>query len=170
MALPKTTATVGMPAAESRVRSRKTRPPGMKISAWVGRSAPPDSTRLTIGSRLASAISPARWVFFSVYGLTAPPRTVGSFATIMHATPSTTPMPVTTLAPTGKSVPHAATGDSSRNGASAVDQQLDALAGQQLAPGVVAGHVLLAAAGRAPASSAASSSASRSSMAARFSG
>ena len=90
-----------MRAAESRVRSRNTRPPGMKISAWLGRSAPPDSTRLTIGRRLASAISPARRVFFNEYGLTAPPRTVGSLAMITHSTPSMTPMPVTTLAPTG---------------------------------------------------------------------
>ena len=101
MALPKTTAIVGIRAADSRVRSRNAAPPGMKISAWVGRSAPPDSTRLIIGSRFSRAISPARWVFFSEYGLTAPPRTVGSFATIMHGVPSTTPMPVTTLAPTG---------------------------------------------------------------------
>src|SRR5205814_7712184 len=98
---PNTTAIVGTPAADSRVRSRNTPPPGMKISDWDGRSAPPDSTRFTRGSRLARAISPARWVFFSEYGLTGPPRTVGSFATIMHGTPSTTPIPVTTLAPTG---------------------------------------------------------------------
>ena len=122
----------------------------MKISAWVGRSAPPDSTRLTIGSRLASAISPARWVFFSVYGLTAPPRTVGSFAMIMH----------------GDALDDADAGDHAgadrEVGAPAghrhqleerrvaVDQQLDALAGQQLAAGVVAGRVLLAAARRGP--------------------
>jgi hypothetical protein len=42
--LPKTIAIVGMPAADSRVRSRNVRPPGMKISFCVGRSAPPDST------------------------------------------------------------------------------------------------------------------------------
>ena len=101
VALPNTTDTVGMPAAESRVRSRNTCPPGMKISAWLGRSAPPDSTRLISGSRLASAISPARTVLRSVYGFTAPPRTVGSLATITHSTPSTTPIAVTTLAPTG---------------------------------------------------------------------
>ena len=51
------------------------------------------------GSR--SAISAARSTFFSVHGLVAPPRTVGSLALIMHSTPLTTPMPVTTLAPTG---------------------------------------------------------------------
>ena len=118
VALPKTTLTVGIRCADSRVRSRNTRPPGMKISACVGRSAPADSTRFTIGSRLAAAISPARRVFASDHGLIAPPRTVGSFATIRHSTPSTTPMPVTVLAPTGKSVPNAATDDSSRNGLS----------------------------------------------------
>ena len=69
MELPKTSAMVGMPAADSRVRSRNSRPPGMKISFWVGRSAPPDSTRLITGSRLARAISVARRVFFSVHGL-----------------------------------------------------------------------------------------------------
>jgi len=45
----------------------------------------------------------------------------------MHSTPSTTPMPPTMLAPTGKSV--------------------DALARQHPAARVVPGHVLLAAAG-----------------------
>ncbi len=54
--LPNTSAIVGMPAADSRVRSRKICPPGMKISFWVGRSAPPDSTRLISGSRFSRAI------------------------------------------------------------------------------------------------------------------
>ena len=72
----------------------------MKISFWVGRSAPPDSTRLMQGSRLARAISLARRAFLSVHGLLAPPRTVGSLAVIRHSTPSTTPMPVTSDAPT----------------------------------------------------------------------
>lgn len=100
MEFPKTTATVGIPAAESRVRSRKSAPPGMKISFCEGRSAPPDSTRLMTGSRLAKAISLARRAFFSVQGLEAPPRTVGSLAVIRHSTPSTTPIPVTSEAPT----------------------------------------------------------------------
>ena len=39
------------------------------MSAWAGRSAPPDSTRLISGSRLAWAISPARWVFFRENGM-----------------------------------------------------------------------------------------------------
>ncbi len=116
--LPNTSAIVGMPAADSRVRSRNIRPPGMKISFCVGRSAPPDSTRLITGSRFSSAMSDARKLFFTVHGLLEPPRTVGSFATIMHSTPSTTPIPVTTLAPTGKSLPHAASGLNSRNGES----------------------------------------------------
>ena len=72
----------------------------MKISFWEGRSAPPDSTRLMQGSRLASAMSLARRAFFSDQGLLAPPRTVGSLAVIRHSTPSTTPMPVTSEAPT----------------------------------------------------------------------
>ena len=72
----------------------------MKISFWEGRSAPPDSTRLIRGRRFASAISLARSAFFSVQGLLAPPRTVGSFAVTRHSTPSTTPIPVTREAPT----------------------------------------------------------------------
>ena len=89
-----------MPAADSRVMSRKIWPPGMKMSFCVGRSAPPDSVSPIVGSRFSSAISLARSVFFSVYGLDAPPRIVGSLPLIMHSTPSTTPMPHTTLAPT----------------------------------------------------------------------
>ncbi len=116
--LPKTTATVGIPAAESRVRSRKRAPPGMKISFWDGRSAPPDSTRLMQGSRLAKAISLARRAFFSVHGLEAPPRTVGSLAVMRHSTPLTVPMPVISEAPTAYSLPQAARGDSSRKGVS----------------------------------------------------
>ncbi len=99
--LPNTTATVGMPAADSRVRSRNRAPPGMKISFWLGRSAPPDSTRFTSGRRLCSAISLARRALRSVQGLLAPPRTVGSLAVITHSTPSITPIPVTSAAPTG---------------------------------------------------------------------
>lgn len=99
--LPKTTATVGMPSADSRVMSRKTAPPGMKISFCEGRSAPPDSTRLTQGSRFCRAISWARRAFLRVQGLLAPPRTVGSLAVIRHSTPSTVPMPVIIEAPTG---------------------------------------------------------------------
>ena len=98
--LPKTSATVGIPAADSWVRSRNSRPPGMKISAWLGRSAPPDSTRLTSGSRFSRAMSWARNALRTVHGLLDPPRTVGSLAVTTHSTPDTTPMPVTSEAPT----------------------------------------------------------------------
>ncbi len=76
--LPNTSATVGMASADSSVSSWKIRPAGTNRSSWVGRSAPPDSTRLTTGSRLSRAISNARNVFRSEYGFIAPPRTVGS--------------------------------------------------------------------------------------------
>ena len=48
----------------------------------------------------------------------AMPRTVGSCPMTIASTPDTTPMPVTTVAPTVNSVPHAARVESSRNGAS----------------------------------------------------
>ena len=116
MELPKTSAIVGTFAAlEDRVMSRKSLPPGMKISFCVGRSAPPDSTSAMVGSRFSSAIWEARKIFLTVHGFEAPPFTDGSLAVIMHSTPSITPMPVTTLAPTVKSEPQPASGDSSRN-------------------------------------------------------
>ena len=115
MELPKTSAIVGSLRALARVMSRNSRPPGMKISFCVGRSAPPDSTSATVGSPFSSAIWLARKIFRTVHGLLAPPFTVGSLAVIMHSTPSITPMPVTTLAPTAKSLPQPASGESSRN-------------------------------------------------------
>ncbi len=78
--LPKTTAMVGMRGADISVMSWNVLPPGMKISLCVGRSAPPDSTRLTIGRRFSRAISYARSVLRIVIGLVAPPRIVGSLA------------------------------------------------------------------------------------------
>src|SRR5215469_4166182 len=106
--LPNTSATVGIASADSSVSSWKIRPPGTNRSAWVGRSAPPDSTRFITGSRLTRAISSARRVLRSEYGFIAPPRTVGSWAMITHSTPEITPIPVTMLAPTVNPVPHAA--------------------------------------------------------------
>jgi len=53
-----------------------------------------------------------------VHGLDVPPFTVGSLAMSTHSTPSMTPIPVTMLPPIWNWVPHAASGDSSRNGAS----------------------------------------------------
>ena len=66
----------------------------------------------------------------------------------MHSTPSTTPMPVTTLAPTVKSLPQAASGLSSRNGESGSISSSMRSRGGQLAALVVAVDVLLAAAGQ----------------------
>ena len=100
-----TSAIVGIPAADLRVRLRKLAPPGTKISFWRGRSAPPDSTKPIAGNRFAIAISWARRPLRSVYGFEVPPRTVGSEAPIMHSTPSITPIPFTCEAPTSYSVP-----------------------------------------------------------------
>ena len=126
---------MGRAAAELRVRSRNARPPGMNSSAWAGRSAPPDSTRLMTGSRFWRAMSEARAPFRKEKGFMAPPRTVGSWAEIRHSTPSTTPIPTIDDAPTVYSVPHAARGPSSRKAVSAVEEQLDPLAGQAACPG-----------------------------------
>ena len=115
---PNTSVMVGMPAADSRVRLRKVAPPGTKISACLGRSAPPDSVRLMSGSRLTRAISWARSDLATVVGEELPPRTVGSLAEITHSTPPTRPMPVTIPPPSGSSVPQPAKGESSRNGES----------------------------------------------------
>ena len=56
-------------------------------------------------------------------------------------------MPVTTLAPTVKSLPHAASGDSSRNGESGSSSASMRSRASELAPGAVALDVLGAAAG-----------------------
>ena len=80
-------------------------------------------------------------------GFMAPPRTVGSWAEIRHSTPSTTPIPTIDDAPTVYSVPQAARGAELEEGGVPVEQQLDALAGQELAPLAVPLHVALAAAG-----------------------
>ena len=77
----------------------------------------------------------------------APPRTVGSWAEMRHSTPSTTPIPTTDDAPTVYSVPHAGQRGQLEKGGVPVDQQLDPLTGQQLAPVTVALHIALATAG-----------------------
>src|SRR5579872_4452305 len=102
---PNTTQTVGMPAAESCVRLRKVAPPGTKMSACLGRSAPPDSVRETYGRRLRLAISWERSPLATVVGLEDPPRTVGSLAVTTHSTPDTTPSPTTSPPPRGSVVP-----------------------------------------------------------------
>ena len=137
----------GRLAADERVMSRKSLPPGMKISFCVGRSAPPDSTSATVGRRFSSAICEARKIFLTVHGLLAPPFTVGSLAVIMHSTPSMTPIPVTTRGADGEVRAPAGQRRQLEERAARVDEQLDALAGQQLAAGVVALDVPLPAAG-----------------------
>ena len=47
----------GYAGADNAVRSLKSARPNTKRSAWLGRSAPPDSTRLMTGRRFSSAIS-----------------------------------------------------------------------------------------------------------------
>ena len=127
--------------------SRNSLPPGMKISFWVGRSAPPDSTSATVGSRFSSAIWEARKIFLTVHGFERAAlhrRVVGGD----HALDA---------------LDHADAGDHAgadgEVGAPAgqrgqleerdarVDQQLDPLARHQLAAVVVPVDVLLAAAG-----------------------
>jgi len=56
---PKTSAIVGIPAAECSVSSRKTAPPGTTISACRGKSAPPLSTKNTSGKRFWARDGPA---------------------------------------------------------------------------------------------------------------
>src|SRR6185436_9189426 len=97
--LPNTRQIVGIRACERRVRSRKPRPPGTKILAWFGRSAPADSIIEIDGSRLCSAMSLSRPDFHAVISLTAPPLTVDSLAVIRHSTPDTRPIPPTRPAP-----------------------------------------------------------------------
>ena len=114
--LPNTIVTVGMPAADICVNSRKTAPPGVKTSACLGRSAPAVSVRLTSGSRFSRATSMARSTLRTLVGDWAPPLTVGSLPDTTHQVPATCPMPVTTPPPTGSSLPHPASGAISRNG------------------------------------------------------
>ena len=114
----------------------------MKISFCVGRSAPPDSTSATVGSPFSSRDLRGAEDLLDRPGVRpAPPFTVGSLAVIMHSTPSTTPMPVTTLAPTVQSQARPAREQPGEH-VVLVDEQLDPLAGEQLAQGVVAVDVL----------------------------
>ncbi len=106
-------------AADIWVSLRKLAPPGTNTSAWLGRSAPPDSVRLTSGRRLRSAMSMARRALCMVIGLWAPPLTVGSLALTRHSTPLTQPIPVTRPTPSSSLEPQPASGESSRNGLSA---------------------------------------------------
>ena len=127
--------------------SRNSLPPGMKISFCVGRSAPPDSTSATVGSRFSSAIWEARKIFFTVHGLLAPPFTDGSLAVIMHSTPSIDADAGDHARADGEVRAPAGERRELEERAARVDEQLDPLARHQLAAGVVALDVLLAAAG-----------------------
>ena len=98
--LPNTRQIDGIRASERRVRSRNPRPPGTKIFAWFGRSAPADSINEIDGNRFCSAMSARRPDFAAVSSLIAPPFTVESFAVITHSTPDTLPIPPMKPAPT----------------------------------------------------------------------
>ena len=94
-------ANCGTPAAEITELLRKIRPKSSssgKISSCIGRNTPAESTRYISGSAHSNAMRCARITFFVVAGKNAPAFTVASLATIMHGTPSTLPIPVTTPA------------------------------------------------------------------------
>ena len=145
--LPKTSAIVGMPAADSLVRSRNVRPPGMKISFCVGRSAPPDSTSEITGSRLASAMSCARKRLAHgprVAGAAAHRRVAGrdqALGALDHADPGDD-----AAADRELGAPRRERRQFQERGVR-VQQQLDPLADEQLAPAAVPLGVLRAAAG-----------------------
>jgi hypothetical protein len=98
--LPNTSATVGSPAADARVRSRNIRPPGTMISFWA---ADPRLRfhQMHAGEPFSAAISAPERLLQGprVAGAAAHGGVVGGH----HAldAPRSTPMPVTTLAPTG---------------------------------------------------------------------
>ena len=145
--LPKTSAIVGMPAADSRVRSRKICPPGMKISFCVGRSAPPDSTRPITGSRFCERD------LVGAQGLLQRPR-VGRAAAHGRVVGDDQALDALDDADAGDDaradVEVGAPGGERRQLEErrvGVEQQLDALAGEQLAALVVPLDVLRAAAG-----------------------
>jgi hypothetical protein len=69
---------------------------------------------------------------------------VGSWPITTHSTPSTTPTPVSTLAPTVNPVPQAASGDSFQERAVRVEQQRQPLADTEPAALAVPLHVALA--------------------------
>ena len=123
--------------------------PGTNRSAWRGRSAPPDSTSATTGSRLRSAISRPRSCLVTPIGVIEPPFTVGSLATIRHSTPLTAPIPTTSPAPgvvrSGSCAP--ASAPISRKRGVRVEEQVDALARGEPAALVVAVDVLRPAGG-----------------------
>ena len=144
--LPKTSAIVGMPIADSSVRSWKIRPAGTNRSDWVGRSAPPDSTRLMTGSRLRRAISRARRFLRSVYGFIDPPRTVGSWRDQHALDPGHHADAGDDARADHELGPPRGQGGQLEQRRVPVDQELDALPGEQPAPVTVPLRVFRAAA------------------------
>ncbi len=71
---PNTAVMLGIPSFERCVMFLKPAPPGTKMSAWRGSSAPADSLRVIVGNRLASAISSMRALLATELGLAEPPR------------------------------------------------------------------------------------------------
>ena len=99
---------------------------------WSVSRAPAESTSQTIGTCSASAASEARSIFSTVRAPHDPAFTIGSLATTIAGIPSIVPRPVTTPSagrPGGSGVGEHAVLDE-RAG---VEQQVDALAGGQLA-------------------------------------
>jgi len=106
VALPKTSATVGITGGghpgevtEHRAAGDEDVLRGVQVGA-AGLDQPDHRQPVSAADVHCPAAACA-----GVHGLLAPPRTVGSVAISMHSTPATTPIPVTTLAPTGNSVP-----------------------------------------------------------------
>ena len=119
----------------------------MKISFCVGRSAPPDSTSEIVGRLFSSAICEARKIFLTVQGLRGAAlhgRVVGAD----HALDALDhPDAGHDRGADGEVGAPAGQRRQLEERRARVDEQLDPLAGGQLAAGVVAVDVLLAAAG-----------------------
>ena len=145
--LPNTSASDGMPAAERRVMSRNPRPPGTKISPWVGRSAPRglderDGRQPVLGRDLRGAVGLAQRV--RVHRAAADRGVVRGDEHLDAGDDADA------RDEGGAERELGAPGRERREleeRAVAVEQQLDALAGGELAAGAVAGEGLLAAGG-----------------------
>ena len=136
---------VGMPAADSWVSRRNWAPPGTKTSAWRGRSAPPDSTRITSGQAVGLGHVHGPQQLAMVVGLVVPPRTVGSLADRPGTgCPTPRPGPPPARPPAGRRSPRPASGESSSTGVPGSTSASRRSAGEQLAPGQVALDVALA--------------------------
>ena len=99
---------------------------------WSVRRAPAESTSHTIGTCSASAASEARTIFSTVRAPHDPALTIGSLATTTAGIPSIVPRPVTTPS-AGRPVGHRVGEHAVLDERAGVEQQVDALAGRQLA-------------------------------------